>query len=475
MTIPPMTFFSPVWLHNLAFLLLATGTSVSHSDPIVPVLLALVVLALAAIIGGRLLTWIGQPAVLGELLAGLLLGNLGYLAAIPGVTVLREGDTLRKIADLALSSNVTLSQAALQLLPAGPLGERVAAILGAPNGIEYMTIYSFVDLLSRIAVLVLLFLAGLETTLADMKRVGRTAFYVAIVGVILPMALGMGAMKLLHPNSQLASDLFIGGILTATSVGITARVLRDLAHESRDEARVILGAAVLDDVLSLIILAVVSGLAITGSISVWRIGWITAKAAVFLAGSLSLGIWITPSIVRRLARARIHNVKLLAGCLFAFFLAWLADQAGLATIVGAFAAGMILNHFFDKELEGQSLRVILSPVESLVVPLFFVWIGIQVKLEALADWHVLIAGLVLTVVGIFGKVVSGLACPRTMNRLAVGIGMMPRGEVGLIFAGIGKSIGVVDDGLFSGVIFLVLITTLLTPPALRWTLADRLS
>ena len=114
-------------------------------------------------------------------------------------------------------------------------------------------------------------------------------------------------------------------------------------------------------------------------------------------------------------------------------------------------------------------------MESLVVPLFFVWIGIQVKLEALADWHVLIAGLVLTVVGIFGKVVSGLACPRTMNRLAVGIGMMPRGEVGLIFAGIGKSIGVVDDGLFSGVIFLVLITTLLTPPALRWTLADRLS
>jgi Kef-type K+ transport system membrane component KefB len=465
----------PLWPQYFSFVLSSGDAPLSHSDPIVPVLLALLVLTLAAIIGGRLLTWVGQPAVLGELLAGLLLGNLGYLAALPGITVLREGDTLRKIADLALSTSVTLSQAALQLLPAGAHGERIAAILAGRNGIEYMTIYSFVDLLSRIAVLVLLFLAGLETSLADMKRVGRIAFYVAIIGVILPMAMGLGAMKLLHPNSLLASDLFIGGILTATSVGITARVLRDLGHESRDEARVILGAAVLDDVLSLIILAVVSGLAITGTISAWRISWITAKAAIFLVGSLSLGIWITPAIVRPLARSKIHNVKLLAGCLFAFFLAWLADKAGLATIVGAFAAGMILNHFFDKELEGQSLRVILAPVESLVVPLFFVWIGIQVKLEALADWHVLIAGLALTVVGIVGKVASGVACPKTMNRLAVGVGMMPRGEVGLIFAGIGKSIGVVDDGLFSGVIFLVLITTLLTPPALRWTLLDRSS
>jgi Kef-type K+ transport system membrane component KefB len=463
----------PLAPQYFSFVLSSNDAPLSHSDPIVPVLLALLVLTLAAIIGGRLLTWVGQPAVLGELLAGLLLGNLGYLAALPGITVLREGDTLRKIADLALSTSVTLSQAALQLLPAGAHGERIAAILAGRNGIEYMTIYSFVDLLSRIAVLVLLFLAGLETSLADMKRVGRIAFYVAIIGVILPMAMGLGAMKLLHPNSLLASDLFIGGILTATSVGITARVLRDLGHESRDEARVILGAAVLDDVLSLIILAVVSGLAITGTISAWRISWITAKAAIFLVGSLSLGIWITPAVVRRLARSKIHNVKLLAGCLFAFFLAWLADKAGLATIVGAFAAGMILNHFFDKELEGQSLRVILAPVESLVVPLFFVWIGIQVKLEALADWHVLIAGLALTIVGIVGKVASGVVCPKTMNRLAVGVGMMPRGEVGLIFAGIGKSIGVVDDGLFSGVIFLVLITTLLTPPALRWTLLDR--
>jgi Kef-type K+ transport system membrane component KefB len=449
--------------------------SASHADPVVPVLLELVILTLAAVIGGRLMRWIGQPAVLGELIAGLLLGNLGFWLGNPGVTVLREGDNLRRIADLALFSHLTASEVALKLLPAGSHTERIAAILAGGHGIDYMTMYDFVDLLSRLAVLVLLFLVGLETSLAEMKRVGQTAFTVAIMGVAVPMALGLVTMKLLHPDSVLARDLFVGGILTATSVGITARVLHDLGQESRDEARVILGAAVLDDVLSLIVLAVVSGLALTGAINVLSIAAITAKASLFLVVSLSAGIWITPRIVPRLAHAGILNVKLLAGCIFAFFLAWLADRAGLATIVGAFAAGMILNDFFDKELEGQPLRELLSPLESLVVPLFFVWIGVQVKLESLASWQVLIVGLSLTVVAIVGKVVSGWACPKSMNRLAVGLGMMPRGEVGLIFAGIGKSIGVVDDGLFSAIVFMVMITTFLAPPALRWSLPARSS
>jgi Kef-type K+ transport system membrane component KefB len=447
----------------------------SHADPVVPILLALVVLTVAAAVGGQLMKWLRQPTVLGELLMGLLLGNLAYFLGNPSVTILREGDNLRKIADLALSSNLSLSQAALRLLHEGAHAQRIADILSGAKGLDYVAAYSFVDLLSRIAILVLLFLVGLETDISEMKRVGRTAFYVAGIGVVAPMVLGMITMRLLHPDSVLARDLFVGGILTATSVGITARVLRDLREESRDEARVILGAAVLDDVLSLIVLAVVSGLVLTGTISIWNIGWTTARATLFLVGSFSAGVWITPWLARRLERAGIHHVKLLSGCIFAFFLAWLANEAGLATIVGAFAAGMALNNFFDKKMERQSVRELLSPVESLIVPLFFVWIGIQVKLEALANREVLIAGLALTAVAIVGKVVSGLACPKRMNRLSIGIGMMPRGEVGLIFAGIGKSIGVVDDGLFSAVVVLVMITTLLAPPALRWALLTKRS
>ncbi len=458
-------------------LILASGIPGAQADPVVPILLALVLLTVAAALGARLMTLVNQPAVLGELMVGLVIGNLAYWLGNPGMTVLREGEGLRQIANLALSSSLSLSQAALRILPPGPDAVRVSGLLGGAQGIDYIAVYTFIDLLARIAILVLLFLVGLETSLREMKRVGGAAFRVALIGVVLPMVLGLETMRLLHPASDLARDLFIGGILTATSVGITARVLRDLRQDTTGEARVILGAAVLDDVLSLIVLAVVSALAVTGTVNLWQIGWTSAKAALFLAGSLSIGIWISPWAIRRLAAAGIHNVKLLAGWTFAFFLAWLARRAGLAAIVGAFAAGMILNEAFEKDpgedTNSISLRELLSPVESLIVPLFFVWMGIQVKLEALATKEALIAGGVLTGVAILGKVASGFGCPKGMNRLAVGFGMMPRGEVGLIFAGIGKSIGVVDDSLFSAVILIVMVTTLLTPVALRWTVQPK--
>lgn len=449
-----------------AILLAATD---GHADPVVPILLALVFLTLGAVVGGRLMTWMKQPAVLGELLVGLLAGNLGYNLGNPGLTVLREGDNLRRISDLALTSAVSLTQAVYQVLPSAE-APRVAAALSGPRSLDYLAVYSFVDFLARIAILILLFLVGLETSLGEMRRVGKTAMLVAIIGIIAPMVMGMGVMKLLYPASALASDLFIGGILTATSVGITARVLRDLGQETREESRVILGAAVIDDVLSLIVLAVVSALALTGTVSPAGITKTTLIAALFLVGSLLIGIWITPRVIRGLRAVGIRNLKLLFGLGFAFLLSWLANVAGLATIVGAFAAGMILNEFFDKELEGQTLQELLSPLESLIVPLFFVWMGIQVKLEALGSRDVLIAGLALTVVAILGKVASGWGCPKRMNRWAVGFGMMPRGEVGLIFAGIGRGIGVVDDGLFSAVVILVMITTLLAPIMLRLTL-----
>ena len=440
-----------------------------HADPVVPVLLALVFVIVGAVIGGRVMARLRQPAVLGELLVGVIAGNLGYWLGAPGLTVLREGDNLRKISDIALTTATSVTQAVYQVLPASEAAQ-VAAALSLPQSLDYLSIYSFLDFLSRIAILILLFLVGLETSLVEMRRVGRTALFVAVIGVVSPIGLGVGTMKLLHPESALASDLFIGGILTATSVGVTARVLRDLRQESRDESRVILGAAVLDDVLSLIVLAVVSGFAVAGRVSPLEIGRITVVAAAFLVGSLSIGVWLTPKLVRRLSGAGIQNLKVLFGLGFAFLLAWLANMAGLATIVGAFAAGMILNDFFDKELEGESLHQLLSPVESLVVPLFFVWMGIQVKLESLVTRDVLISGFALTIAAIIGKLVSGFGCPPTMNRLAVGIGMIPRGEVGLIFAGIGKGIGVLGDGLFSAIVILVMVTTFLAPVLLRLSL-----
>lgn len=448
---------------------LLVGGELSHSDPVVPILVASIYITLGATLGGLVMKWLKQPAVLGELLVGLLAGNLGYYFGNPAITVLREGDNLSRISSLALTGPYSISEATYKVLPPGPHADLIANLLASPQGQSYISVYSFIDVISRIAILVLLFLVGLEISLVEMKRVGKYASYVAILGIVLPMLLGLGTMKLLHPQSELARDLFIGGILTATSVGITARVLRDLGRDNTEEARIILGAAVIDDVLCLIVLAVVSGLAITGRISLVAIAITTGKAALFLVASLGIGIWMTPKLVRRLAAFGVSNLKLLFGVSFALLLAWLANLAELATIVGAFAAGMILNGFFDKEVGGVSLHELLSPIESLIVPLFFVWMGIQVKLEAMASRDVILAGLALTLVAIIGKVAAGWACPPTLNRLAVGFGMMPRGEVGLIFAGIGKGIGVVDEGLFSAVILLVMVTTVLAPLLLRAT------
>src|SRR6516162_309853 len=448
----------------------AVGGELSHADPVVPILIASICITLGAAVGGSLMKRIKQPAVLGELLVGLIAGNLGYYLRAPTLTVLREGDNLSRIASVALNGPYNLGEAVYRVLPPGPHADQLAQLLGGDYGQTFISIYSFIDIVSRLAILILLFLVGLEISLVEMKRVGKAAAIVAVLGIVIPMALGMATMKILRPDNPLAADLFIGGILTATSVGITARVLRDLGQDRTNEARVILGAAVIDDVLCLIVLAVVSGLAVTGRISAASIAATTGKAALFLVASLGIGIWLTPKLVRRLAGFGIQNLKLLFGVSFAFLLSWLANVAALATIVGAFAAGMVLNGFFDREIEGTSLHELLSPIESLVVPLFFVWMGIQVKLEAMGRKDVLIAGIALTVVAIIGKVASGWGCPKNMNRWAVGYGMMPRGEVGLIFAGIGKGIGVVDAGLFSAVVLLVMITTVLAPILLRYTM-----
>jgi Kef-type K+ transport system membrane component KefB len=455
-----------------SFTLTGGAHSTSHYDPIAPVLLALAVMTLMAAIGGRVMRTFGQAAVLGELLIGVLVGNLGYLYHQPSISVIREGDTISGIVQTALTEKITVGDAARRMLPPGPHTERIAQILEAPTGLRVLDVYSFVDQVSRIAIIILLFLVGLETSLVEMREVGWSAALVGILGVILPLGLGLLVTTLLLPDSSFAVHLFIGGILTATSVGITARVLRDLGQMNRPESKIILGAAVIDDVLGLLVLAVVTALVVNGSVSFNGIFAITLKASIFLVGSIGLGMWLTPVLVRKLARLKLDNIKLLFGVGFAFVLSWMANLAGLATIIGAFAAGLILENFFDREMEGYTLRDMLSPIESLIVPIFFVLMGLQVKLEAFNSWKIAFLALALTVVAIAGKVVSGYPAGHRLNRLAIGIGMMPRGEVGLIFAGIGRGLGVINDAVFASVVIVVIITTLLTPPLLKLALPN---
>jgi len=448
----------------------------AHSDPVGPILIALMLIALGAMLGGRLTKRIGQPAVLGELLVGMLVANIAYYFHQPIITILREGDSIYALAQAALTQNVSLAEAARQVLPPTEHTQRIIEVLNSPAGPIATSVYQFIDLLSRIGVIVLLFLVGLETSVREMAKVGAASLSVAVVGVVCPFLLGLGAMKLALPGASFHTDLFIGATLTATSVAISARVFSDLQQSRRVEAKIVLGAAVIDDVLGLLVLGMVSAIVVTGTVSPLRLSLIGMKAILFLAGSIGLGLWVTPRLAKYVVRADIKHSELVFGLGFAFVLAWLANWMGLATIVGAFAAGLVLGDLFSEELgPGHSLRDLLSPLESLIVPVFFVLMGMQLKLETLADRKALIIAAGLTLAAIAGKLAAGFVCRGRVNRFIVGIGMVPRGEVGLIFASIGKSLGVVTDVVFSAVVLMVMITTFVTPLLLKMILIRRQS
>lgn len=388
----------------------------------------LAVMVLAAKLGGEVAVRLKQPPVLGELLAGILLGNLGVF-------------------------DVQLFETAAN----------------APA----------IAFAAELGVVLLLFSVGLESTLAQMRTVAPISGKVAILGVVAPMFLGLAVTYWMLPEAPLTLDLFVGATLCATSVGITARVLSDVGAGNRPEARVILGAAVLDDVLGLMVLAVVSAVAAQGAIPGWgELGKIIGMAGGFLAGALLVGILLAPRVYRVASRLRTEGVLGAVSIAMCFSFAWLSGAAGLAAIVGAFAAGLILDEIKVQPFGGHAMHRLeesVRPVVSLFAPIFFVRTGMQVTLEG-ASLDTLLLALVLTVVAIFGKVVAGLGVKKgSADRLTVGLGMVPRGEVGLIFADAGSRIvtnGVplISPPIYVAIVLMVLFTTLVSPPALAWRL-----
>jgi Kef-type K+ transport system membrane component KefB len=305
---------------------------------------------------------------------------------------------------------------------------------------------------------------------------------VAVIGVLVPALLGWGAARIFLPASPTLVHIFVGATLTATSVGITVRVLKDLAVIGRPEAQTILGAAILDDVLGLIVLAVVVG-GVTGggsgeqAVSLINVAGIVAKAVAFLAATVVLGHFCSKLIVRLATRSEEHGILLVIGVALCFTFAYLAELIGLADIIGGFAAGIFLDPYGQgvyTKAEETTLRELLSPISDVLVPLFFVLMGLQVNLASLAEPAALGLGGVLIVCAILGKLACAFGVMRRgIRRMVVGIGMIPRGEVGLIFAGIGTSLTLAGQPLlaqdvYSAIVVMVVITTLITPPALRW-------
>ncbi|MCM2335088.1 MAG: cation:proton antiporter, partial [Anaeromyxobacteraceae bacterium] len=333
-------------------------------------------------------------------------------------------------------------------------------------------------------VILLLFEVGLTTRLADLMRVGLSAFLVACVGVIVPMGLGWAVGAWLLPGAHPLAHLFLGASLSATSVGLTARVLRDLSALGSVEGQIILGAAVIDDVLGLLVLAVMAGLAGAGAATAGgttlAAALVSLKALAFLAGALVLGRALAPRLFRHAARLRGKGVIFTLALVTCFALSWAAAAVDLAPIVGAFAAGLVLEGVPFAELLGAEQKVEdhLTPVATFLVPVFFVRMGLHVDLGALAGGSLALAAA-LTVAAVVGKQACALAVvtPGT-DRLAVGLGMIPRGEVGLIFANMGLALMVagkpiLGPGEFAAIVAMVLLTTVVTPPLLRWRLGRR--
>jgi Kef-type K+ transport system membrane component KefB len=335
-------------------------------------------------------------------------------------------------------------------------------------------------------VIILLFEVGLESTVRDMLKVGLPSLLVALLGVAAPFALGWGVGAVLLPDRSVYVHAFLGAILTATSVGITARVLQDLGRSQSAEARVILGAAVIDDVLGLVILAVLGGIIAAanqgGSLSYFDVSIILGKAAAFLFTALALGVYLSPKIFGVASRLRGKGVLLATALVFCFSLAYIAALIGLAPIVGAYAAGLILENVHFREFVDrgeQQLEHLVHPISTFLVPVFFVMMGMRVDLTAFARLDVLGLAALLTIAAIVGKQACSLgALGRRLDTLSIGIGMIPRGEVGLIFANIGLGLSVagqrvVDQDIFSAVVIMVIVTTMATPAALKWSLARR--
>jgi Kef-type K+ transport system membrane component KefB len=394
-------------------LLLGAAAAVEGAAMTVPqFLFLLVAILVSAKLLGELAEKMGQPAVLGELIAGVLLGGsvLGILD--PHVEV--------------------------------------------------------IHLLAEIGVILLLFQIGLETDLPRLLKVGPASAAVAVTGVVVPFALGYAVALALGLATLPA--VVCGAALTATSVGITARVLSDLGRLQEPESQIVLGAAVIDDIIGLIILAVVANIMAGGELTAAGIGLTTMIAFGFVIGVVLLGRIVVPPVFNLLARVGREETLGTMALAFAFLIAYFADQVGSALIIGAFAAGLVLGPTPHAHVvEHGVLRLSM-----LFVPIFFVWVGAAVDVRAFTDPQVLLVGGSLIVVAIAGKYVAGYAPFWFKGRKAViGVGMMPRGEVGLIFAQMGLTTGALTTGLFSALTLMVMVTTFLAPPLLKMLFPPR--
>lgn len=448
---PDITYVYGNWIPVKSWLvpiLAATTESESENSSLVlaGVLLSLVIIYFASKLGGEICARINLPPVLGELVGGVLVGISAFR-----LLIFPEG---------GYGAEDSLIIGFLQQT-AGLTPEATNSVFAAQSEV--------ISLLSELGVIILLFEIGLESDLKELIRVGPQAAVVAVVGVIVPFAAGTAGLVYLF-GVPVIPAIFAGAALTATSIGITAKVLAELGQLTSEEGQIIIGAAVLDDILGIVVLAVVAALVKTGEIQISSIIVLIVSAGAFLIGSIVIGRFISPFIVGLVNEMKTRGQVLLTGLIFAFALSYIATVIQLEAILGAFAAGLILAETDKrKELEEQVI-----PVADILVPVFFVCVGAKTDLSVLnptipSNREGLVIAAFLIVVAILGKVVTGFTVfgKESLNKLAIGVGMIPRGEVGLVFAGVGSASGALSESTEAAIIMMVIITTFVAPPLLR--------
>ena len=407
------------------------------------ILLMLVVLFILAAIGSKIFAHFGVPGLIGEIIVGIIIANL----------VIGDWSFLAML-DIDMGS-------------------------GASQNYEILTLFA------ELGAIFLLFSVGLATKAKELMSVGKAAMTVATMGVVIPLIAGLVVIQFYDGNIHHA--LFLGSALVATSVGITARVIKDLKVLDTKEAKIIIGAAVIDDVEGMVVLAIVVGMTLNGEISISNIGLIAAEALVFVIVSIVAALWAVPKIndyynkwkERRPAKIKRSNqgiYTLLLAIAVCLGFSWFADLIGLAAIIGAFLGGMLLAECAQE----WKLEEKIEPITALFISFFFLSVGMKVDIESLTSWSVVLLSVVLILVAIATKYVGcnigaklGDKSLSKESRNIIGFGMVPRGEVAIIVAAIGLASGGLSLELYGAVIIMAVATTIIAPPLFVWAFAKK--
>lgn len=435
-----------------SFPLIATveaATNEVSADPtmvLCAVLLSLVAIYIASKAGGEFFSRLGFPPVLGELVGGVVIG----VSALHLVIFPENGDSSTSLIMSILAATANLDPAT------------------ADATFEIQS--EVISIIAELGVIVLLFEIGLESNIRQLLAVGVQSLLVAVVGVVVPFAAGTAGLILIFDVPVVAA-VFAGAALTATSIGITSRVLAEMGCLSTQEGQIILGAAVMDDVLGIVVLAVVASLAKTGEVDVSNVIFLIISASVFLVGAILLGRFFNDTFIALACQSQTRGRIVIPGFILAFALSYIASAISLEAILGGFAAGLVLD---ETEVDGQKLEELTQPIADVIVPVFFVTVGAKTDLSVLnpaipANREGLVIASFLILVAILGKMISGFSVfgIDNINRVAIGVGMIPRGEVGLVFAAVGSASGALSESLDVAIILMVIITTFVAPPLLR--------